>query len=207
MREPSSLQSSGLTLRPLEPRSTTPGGRAASESERANRTSLRALLPTKSHASTLEHTSVRREHARGSIRGPRIRAAATLDTGLRSASGGGGREGRSQARAIGTNRSQNRTNRAVADALCRRGRRGGVRLARSRCSHQPLRSCDHTSADGGPTPRDTKSQAAPGSVLVLCVATASHSHDLEYLLPRTHGTAALQVCRSGGRRFGCWWCG
>lgn len=131
LREPSSLQSSGLTLRPLEPRSTTPGGRAASESERANRTSLRALLPTKSHASTSEHTSVRREHAQGSIRGPRIRAAATLDTGLRSASGGGGREGRSQARAIGTNRSQNRTNRAVADALCRRGRRGGVRLARS----------------------------------------------------------------------------
>ena len=206
MREPSSLQSSGLTLRPLEPRSTTPGGRAASESERANRTSLRALLPTKSHASTSEHTSVRREHAQGSIRGPRIRAAATLDTGLRSASGGGGREGRSQARAIGTNRSQNRTNRAVADALCRRGRRGGVRLARSAAPTSRYAAVITPVPTEGQR-RETKSQAAPGSVLVLCVATASHSHDLEYLLPRTHGTAALQVCRSGGRRFGCWWCG
>ena len=206
MREPSSLQSSGLTLRPLEPRSTTPGGRAASESERANRTSLRALLPTKSHASTSEHTSVRREHAQGSIRGPRIRAAATLDTGLRSASGGGGRGSEPSARHWYKPKPK----------PYKQGRRGRIvqaRQARRRaarpigCSHQPLRSCDHTSADAGPTPRDTKSQAAPGSVLVLCVATASHSHDLEYLLPRTHGTAALQVCRSGGRRFGCWWCG
>ena len=42
----------------------------------------------------------------------------------------------------------------------RRGRIVQARQARRRaarpigCSHQPLRSCDHTSADGGPTPRD-----------------------------------------------------
>ena len=63
--------------------------------------------------------SVRRDHTQGSLRGPRIRAAATLDTGLRSASGVGGREGRSQARAIGTNRSQkNRTNSGPSRTHC-----------------------------------------------------------------------------------------
>lgn len=99
LREPSSLQSSGLTLRPLEPRSTTPGGRAASESERANRTSLRALLPTKSHASTSEHTSVRREHAQCSLHGPRQSASAKLYGALRRCLGVAPEGGSEQKRA------------------------------------------------------------------------------------------------------------
>ena len=128
LREPSSLQSSGLTLRPLEPRSTTPGGRAASESERANRTSLRALLPTKSHASTSEHTSVRREHAQGSLHGPGESAPAKQYGALRRCLGAAPEGGQSKSARSGTNARHIGANEAIADAMSTRGRRGGVRV-------------------------------------------------------------------------------
>ena len=104
------------------------GARRPSEEKRANGTSLTALLTLNSHARTSEHTSVRREHAQGSLHGPGESAPAKLCGALRRCLGAAPEGGQSKSARRGTNQGQYRMNEAIADAMSTRGRRGGVRV-------------------------------------------------------------------------------
>ena len=60
---------------------------------------------------------MRREHAQGSLHGPRQSASAKLYGALQRAGEVAPEGGQSKSAHIGTNRSQNRTNEAIADAM------------------------------------------------------------------------------------------